>query len=90
MRGRDVDGGWSSWGWISSYLAWPLSRIRNLVSNLLDIQFKLSRERTPSQSVQGLESTSWTELPSSSSRFSALCWNSFSLLRFLDHFLTHI
>ena len=32
-------GGWSTWGWISSYLMWPLSRIRNLISDLLDIQF---------------------------------------------------
>lgn len=75
-------GGWSTWGWISSYLMWPLSRIRNLISDLLDIQFKPSQERTPSQSVQGLESTSWTELASSSLRFSALCWNSSSLSSF--------
>lgn len=81
-RGRNEGkgrGDWSTWGWISSYLVWPLSRIRNLISDLLDIQFKPSQERTPSQSVQGLESTSWTELASSSLRFPALCWNSFSL-----------
>ena len=65
-RGRNEGkgrGGWSSRGWISSPLDWPLFRTRNLISDLLDIQSETSRERTLtcSQPVQGLESTSWTE-----------------------------
>lgn len=52
-RGRNEGkgrGGWRTWSWISSYLDWPLSRIRNLTADLLDIQFETSWERTLTRS----------------------------------------